>query len=109
MAARELFRNFATRYCSFYIDSYDDTKNLPTSNQSGKAEMSLSTPCSFGSVAKDSKGQKYVLTGSNKWVLYSSSSNSGSDSGSSETQPDVEWGEIGMPSSGEYFEWEEIG
>lgn len=82
MAARELSRNFATRYCLFYIDSFDnDAKNLPTNAESGKEELSLSSPCSFGSIAKDANGQKYVLTGDNEWALFNSGSGSGGGSG----------------------------
>lgn len=80
MAAKELSRNYETRYCLFYIDSYDnDIKNLPTSKESGKAELSLSTPCCYGSIAKDAKGQQYLLTGNDEWVLSKSSSGSGSE------------------------------
>ena len=82
MAARELKRNPETRYCVFYIDGVGDISYLPTSIESGKGELSLSTPCSVGSIAKDVMGQSYRLNGNNKWVAFATSNNfGGSESG----------------------------
>lgn len=90
MSARELSRNNATRYCLFYIDSYDsDGEKLPTSQESGKNELSSSSPCSYGSIAKDASGHVYILTGDDKWVLHNNS-----NSGSSGSQPQIEWEEL---------------
>lgn len=80
MAATELSRNHTTRYCLFYIDSYDDVEILPTSKMSGKGDLSQSTPCRAGSVARDSKGKQYVLNGSDKWVVFTTNSTSNGES-----------------------------
>ena len=72
MAAQELLRNHSTSYCQFYIDSKDDLADLPTSKRHGGGALKLSTPCSYGSVARDATGAKYVLTGNDQWVPFSS-------------------------------------
>ena len=78
MAARELSRNHATRYAVFFIDSLSaDGENLPTSKESGKADLVLSTPVAYGSIARAADGNQYILNGSDKWVVYNSSSGSG--------------------------------
>ena len=78
MAVTELSRHHSTRYCLFYIDTFDDIKFLPTSKESGKGELSQSSPCCAGSVAKDMTGNQYVLNGHDEWVVFKSSSPSGS-------------------------------
>lgn len=70
MAACELKRNAATRYCVFYIDNSNDIPSLPTSKKPGKGELSLSETCSIGSVARDMLGKKYTLNGHDEWVVF---------------------------------------
>ena len=76
MAAIELNRNHKTNYCLFYIDDFEnDSKNLPTSKESGKVDMKLSKPCCFGSIAKCADGTSYILNGSDEWVVYNTTQN----------------------------------
>lgn len=80
MAAYEINRNYATRVCVFVIDSDDDLAILPTSTQSGKESLSLSTPCRMGSMAKMTDGTKaYMLDGKDTWVRYTASTGGGID------------------------------
>lgn len=89
MAARELKRNFDTRYCTFYIDSNNDIPSLPTNNESGKGELSLSAPCSIGSVARDAAGKRYTLNGNNKWVVFTTNSGLGGSEAGGEIDVEV--------------------
>lgn len=89
MAARELNRNYDTRYCTFYIDNSSDIPFLPTSEKSGKGELSLSTPCSVGSIARDASGKRYTLNEYNQWVVFSTSSSSGGSGSSGEIDVEV--------------------
>ena len=84
MAAHELVRNYATRYCVFYIDSSSDIENLPTALTGGKGDLILSAPCSIGSLARDKDGKQYTLSGENEWVATSSSSGGGGGGGISD-------------------------
>ena len=77
MAAHELVRNYATRYCVFYIDGQSDIESLPTSLTGGKGDLTLSAPCSIGSMARDKDGKQYTLSGNNEWVPTPSSSGGG--------------------------------
>ena len=90
MAARELTRRSATRYCVFYIDSFaDDAKKLPTSKSSGTDELSLSTPCAPGSIANAKDGKKYILGGDDTWTLYQTPSSGGGGGGGGGQDYDV--------------------
>lgn len=99
MAAKELSRNYATRYCLFYIDDESDIAKLPTSKESGKNEMCLSTTCSYGSIANAKNGNSYILDGNDEWVTYKKSSGSGGGA--------PEWGDTGSNQQGS-MQWEEI-
>ena len=70
MAAYELNRNWATRFCEFYIDNSSDTELLPTSKKFGSGDLATSTPCSIGSIARDMTGKQYVLNGNDEWVTF---------------------------------------
>ena len=74
MAARELMRNGATRYCVFYIDTSADLALLPNSKEYGKGELILSSSCAIGSIARDMEGKHYTLNGEDKWTPYEISS-----------------------------------
>lgn len=83
MAAWELKRDYATRYCLFGIDDDNDLDMLPTSIRCGSGDLILSTTCAVGSIARASDGKSYILTGENKWIEYKCSGGGGDD-------PDIE-------------------
>ena len=93
MAAYELNRNYATRYCVFAIDSEDDLKVLPTSKKSGIESMSLSTPCRQGSIARATNGKCYILDGKDKWK-YSYTGSAGGGSGSTGGDGDIPMADV---------------
>lgn len=81
MAVSELARNKETRYCVFFVDGKGDLENLPTSKQNGKGDLSLSSPCCVGSVARCADGKKYILNGSDAWTEYKGSDVGGTGGG----------------------------
>ena len=93
MAACELKRNYATRYCLFGIDGKNDLSMLPTSTRKGSGDLIRSTTCCIGSMARASNGKVYVLTGENKWIEYIRSDGGGGGGGDGVddiTEEDVE-------------------
>lgn len=91
MAAYEINRNYATRICSFVIDTSDDLSSLPTSDSSGTDDLKLSTPCRMGSRAfciKD--GSTYMLNGNNEWATYTPPSGGGGGGSGGSSDSDVE-------------------
>ena len=85
MAAWELKRDPATRYCLFGIDGAEDLDMLPTSVRCGRKDLILSTTCAIGSMARASDGKPYILTGENQWIEYK-----GSGGGGGGDDPDIE-------------------
>ena len=70
MAATEISRNAETRFCRFVIDSEEDLSKLPTTTSFGKSELSTSSTCCQGSIAKSLEdGTIYILTGTNTWNI----------------------------------------
>lgn len=88
MAAWELKRDHATRYCLFGIDGAGDLDMLPTSARCGSEDLILSTTCAIGSMARASDGKSYILTGENKWIEYKRSGGGGGGGGGDD--PDIE-------------------
>lgn len=85
MAACEIARNFTTNYAVFAIDNGNDIDILPTQYESGTGVLSLSKPCSMGSIAKCSDGKQYCLNGeTNQWEK---SSGGGGSPSPDEVQP----------------------
>lgn len=77
----ELSRNMATQYAYFYIDSADETANLPTMEKSGESGKTLFNTCVAGSMASCKDGTRYVLTGENTWEVFTGSGGGGSGGG----------------------------
>lgn len=77
MAAWELKRDHATRYCLFGIDGADDIAMLPTSVRVGSGDLIGSTTCALNSIARAVDGKSYILNGNNKWVEYNRSGGGG--------------------------------
>ena len=50
-------------------------------NSKGQDLLSTIQSCAQGSIAKGTNGKNYILTGDNKWILYSSTATDESSSG----------------------------
>ena len=64
-----------TKVCIFSYDEWNTDKDkLPLINRRGKDSLSTIASCA--------QGKNYILTGENKWILYSEAAGGGSSSGS---------------------------
>lgn len=78
-------KNYSTNVCVFCYDTWSEDKDkLPTMSSAGKDLLSTIRSCAQGSIAKGTNGENYILTGNNTWILYSSATSSGSDSGTTD-------------------------
>lgn len=76
-------KNYLTKVCIFSYDEWNTDKDkLPLINRKGKDSLSTIASCAQGSMAKGTDGKNYILTGENKWILYSEAAGGGSSGGS---------------------------
>lgn len=82
--------NYNTWFCHFYVDREDELDKLPTHNTEGKdIDVKSVKSCAYGSRATCGNGKTYILSGENKWVVYTGSSSGGSG-GSGDTEGNIE-------------------
>lgn len=77
MSCRLLKMNYDTKFAIFSIDSESDINDLPRINYFGKGILNTINSVCQGSKAIGTDGTNYILTGSNKWIKYSSTTSSG--------------------------------
>lgn len=79
MAVSLISKDNITNTCVFCYDIWETDKDkLPTLNSRGKDKLSTLYSCAQGSIAKGTNGKNYILTGDNKWIVYTSVSTGGS-------------------------------
>ena len=81
--------NYNTHFCHFYADGVDELDKLPTHNTEGKDDLKSVKSCAYGSRTTCGNGKTYILSGENKWVVYTGFPNSGSG-GSGNTEENIE-------------------
>lgn len=74
------------------MDSEDDIAKLPTHNTEGKdIDVKSVKSCAYGSRTTCGNGKTYILSGENKWVVYTGTSGGLGGSGSSgDTEANIE-------------------
>lgn len=87
MAVSLLSKDYATNYCKFSYDNWNEDKDsLPTLNTAGKDILSTIRSCCQGSLAFGTDGSKKVLCGNrNEWINYSTGGNNDNDDDSDPT------------------------